>query len=166
MNGSFSADRIRGETGSNKTNSRTNGESPHGGLWEENKMKKVLAAIAAVMILASLGTMSVSAAGRGYGAGNGMGGGRGWQSTSTGIVTGGHHGNYIDANGDGVCDNWGTDAGGNGGSFVDANGDGICDDYGTGSCGGWRYVDANGDGVCDNVGTGSCGRWARSISER
>ena len=75
MNGSFSADRIRGETGSNKTNSRTNGESPHGGLWEDNKMKKVLAAIAAVMILASVGTMSVSAAGRGYGAGNGMGGG-------------------------------------------------------------------------------------------
>lgn len=75
MNGSFSADRIRGETGSNKTNSRTNGESPHGGLWEENKMKKVLAAIAAVMILASVGTMSVSAAGRGYGAGNGAGGG-------------------------------------------------------------------------------------------
>lgn len=72
MNGSFSADRIRGETGSNKTNSRTNGESPHGG--------------------------------------------RGWQSTSTGIVTGGHHGNYIDANGDGVCDNWGTGAGGHHGA--------------------------------------------------
>ena len=40
-------------------------------------MKKVLAAIAAMMVLASVGTMSVSAAGRGYGAGNGMGGGRG-----------------------------------------------------------------------------------------
>lgn len=38
-------------------------------------MKKILAAIAAMMILASVGTMSVSAAGRGYGAGNGAGGG-------------------------------------------------------------------------------------------
>lgn len=32
--------------------------------------------------------------------------------------------------------------------YVDANGDGICDNRG--AC----YVDADGDGVCDNYGTG------------
>ena len=47
-------------------------------------------------------------------------------------------------------------AGGHGiGHFVDANGDGVCDNRGTG-CG--DYVDANGDGVCDNHGTG-CGNY-------
>lgn len=40
-------------------------------------------------------------------------------------------------------------------SFVDANGDGICDNRGTGR--GVCYVDADGDGVCDNYGAG---RWA------
>lgn len=35
-------------------------------------------------------------------------------------------------------------------NYVDANGDGICDNRGT-NC---RYVDADGDGVCDNWGTG------------
>ena len=40
-------------------------------------------------------------------------------------------------------------------SFYDANGDGVCDNYGTG-CGQY-FVDADGDGVCDNYGTG-CGR--------
>lgn len=73
---------------------------------------------------------------------------------------------FVDANGDGVCDNAstapntsriglsngtksGTCTGTNGkGDFVDANGDGICD----------NFVDANGDGICDNctgTGTGS-----------
>ncbi len=53
----------------------------------------------------------------------------------------------IDANGDGVCDN-----------FVDANGDGINDNLGQGQGRGQgkgqgrhaRMIDANGDGVCDN----------------
>ena len=40
-------------------------------------------------------------------------------------------------------------------NFVDANGDGICDNRGTGR--GCWYVDADGDGVCDNYGSG---RWA------
>lgn len=43
---------------------------------------------------------------------------------------------------------------GHGRNFVDANGDGVCDNYGTG-CGQY-FVDADGDGVCDNYGTG-CG---------
>lgn len=50
---------------------------------------------------------------------------------------------YVDANGDGVCDNR-TDGGR---CYVDADGDGVCDDRtGGGRC----YVDANGDGICDN----------------
>ena len=40
-------------------------------------------------------------------------------------------------------------------NFVDADGDGICDNRGTGR--GCWYVDADGDGVCDNYGAG---RWA------
>ena len=46
-------------------------------------------------------------------------------------------------------------------NFVDANGDGVCDNYGTGTgCGrGQYFVDADGDGVCDNYGTGAgCGQ--------
>ncbi len=44
-------------------------------------------------------------------------------------------------------------------SFVDADGNGICDNYGTYGCGmGAGYVDADGDGVCDNYGTYGCGR--------
>ena len=42
---------------------------------------------------------------------------------------------------------------------VDANGDGVCDNYGTGR--GQYFVDADGDGICDNYGTGmgrGCGQ--------
>lgn len=47
---------------------------------------------------------------------------------------------------------------GTGSSYADANGDGVCDYYGTGTCGmGCAYVDADGDGVCDRYGTGRCG---------
>jgi hypothetical protein len=53
--------------------------------------------------------------------------------------------NFVDADGDGVCDDCqGTDIG-----FVDADGDGVCDNCrGTGV----DFVDADGDGVCDNMG--------------
>ena len=60
-------------------------------------------------------------------------------------------GNYVDADGDGICDNRGT----GGGNYVDADGDGICDNRGTG---GGNYVDADGDGICDNRGAGG-GAW-------
>ncbi len=72
------------------------------------------------------------------------------------------NGAFVDADGDGVCDNAprdgsgqqnGRQAGqqtgrqmgqgamqGQGRSFVDADGDGVCD----------NFVDADGDGVCDN----------------
>lgn len=44
--------------------------------------------------------------------------------------------------------------------FLDADGDGICDNYNTGSCGtgagrGAGYVDADGDGICDNYAAGA-----------
>jgi hypothetical protein len=52
--------------------------------------------------------------------------------------------------------------------FVDANGDGICDNLGQGgrgtgrgraAGGGWgpAFVDANGDGICDNLAQGGRG---------
>lgn len=83
---------------------------------------------------------------------------------TTAFAAGGR--NYVDANGDGVCDNYGT---GRGAYYVDADGDGVCDNRGA-NC---LYVDADGDGVCDNYGTGlggghhggrwgggrGCGRW-------
>ncbi len=70
---------------------------------------------------------------------------------------------FIDENGDGICDYYGTGGcyGVNQGHYyVDENGDGICDYYGTDGCYGTHhgqyYVDENGDGVCDNYGTGGC----------
>lgn len=72
----------------------------------------------------------------------------------------GHHGNgmgygryYVDANGDGICDNYASGTG-YGRYYVDANGDGVCDNYASGMGYGRYYVDANGDGVCDNYGSG------------
>ena len=47
---------------------------------------------------------------------------------------------------------------GNGAGFVDADGDGVCDYFGTGRGNGQGvgFVDKDGDGVCDYFGTG-CG---------
>lgn len=61
---------------------------------------------------------------------------------------------YIDADGDGVCDNY---QGGACSGYVDADGDGVCDNCaGAGTnCPG--YVDTDGDGACDNYGNGACG---------
>ena len=65
--------------------------------------------------------------------------------------------NFVDADGDGICDNACV--------YTDADGDGICDNCGIDHwCGmagdgcGRNFVDANGDGVCDNYTTGQgCG---------
>lgn len=67
---------------------------------------------------------------------------------------------YVDADGDGVCDNAGSRC-----AFVDADGDGICDNCGAypwcGGAGG-NFVDADGDGVCDRCQSGrSWGRGAQ-----
>lgn len=39
--------------------------------------------------------------------------------------------------------------------YVDADGDGVCDNVGRGIGACLGYVDADGDGVCDNVGAGT-----------
>ena len=62
--------------------------------------------------------------------------------------------NFVDADGDGVCDNRGDGACA---GFVDSDGDGVCDNYANGACAGAGFVDADGDGVCDNRGDGACG---------
>lgn len=66
--------------------------------------------------------------------------------------------NYVDADGDGICDNYSSNSKGCqrrlgcGKGYMDADGDGICDNYGSNGKGcGKGYVDADGDGVCDNT---------------
>lgn len=52
---------------------------------------------------------------------------------------------FIDANNDGVCDNWSTrPANGRGRNFVDANNDGVCDRYSQGN----RNGGGRGQGFC------------------
>ena len=89
------------------------------------------------------------AAGRGCGGGHHGAARAGWSQTGAWTRHSAACGGYTDADGDGVCDNYGTGCGG----YVDANGDGVCDNCGAAR--GWRYVDADGDGVCDNYGTGA-----------
>ena len=87
--------------------------------------------------------------------------------------------NYVDANGDGICDNCAVN-GGRGRWFIDKNGDGICDYFTdtdkNGICDhctryggrGRQFVDKNGDGICDNftgIGNGS-GRRCRQGRNR
>ena len=105
-------------------------------------MKKTLLGILIGLVILAVGVTTAFAAGPG-GRHHGTG------TTGTGVCR------YVDANGDGICDN--CSAAHTGRSCTDANGDGICDNCGIrhtgcGSC----YVDANGDGICDNY-TGSQG---------
>ena len=37
--------------------------------------------------------------------------------------------------------------------YTDANGDGVCDNYGSYSHHGYSYTDSDGDGICDNYGS-------------
>lgn len=70
----------------------------------------------------------------------------------------GRCGGYVDVDADGVCDACGFEAGICRG-YVDENGDGVCDNYADGGGCGRGYVDADNDGVCDNYGHGgACGR--------
>lgn len=72
---------------------------------------------------------------------------------------GGRGQGYVDTDGNGVCDNYAGNGGGRGG-YVDADNDGICDNYGQGlgnGCG-RGYVDADNDGICDNYGQNGCGK--------
>jgi hypothetical protein len=91
---------------------------------------------------------------------------------------------FIDEDGDGQCDLYGTDQAGTGGAgygqysngaigadFVDEDGDGQCDLMDTGTIGqgqgfgayGTEFVDEDGDGTCDLAGSGqSLGQQGRA----
>ena len=55
---------------------------------------------------------------------------------------------YVDADGDGICDNYGN-------GYGCGNGQGNGNGYGPGNGNGAGYVDADNDGVCDNYGAGN-----------
>jgi len=50
---------------------------------------------------------------------------------------------FVDANGDGICDNLGNCT-----NFVDADDDGVCDNRGCS----FNFIDEDGDSICDNIG--------------
>lgn len=87
-------------------------------------MKRILLGVLAAGIVLSIGATTVFASGMHNGQGNAF--------CLSGVCQTGSCSNYVDADGDGLCDN--------------------CDDsHGacqTGSC--TNYVDADGDGLCDN----------------
>lgn len=127
-------------------------------------MKKALLGILAAVAALSVGTTAALAAG--------PGGGRCFvDADGDGICdNAGSRCVYADADGDGLCDVCGAGHGscpaGEGTAFVDADGDGVCDICGTyhrcGTAGaGGNFVDADGDGVCDNAAScrgSGCGR--------
>lgn len=85
-------------------------------------MKKGMAIVIALALAVSLCATAALASGRHHTAGTANACGQGW--------------NYVDADGDGVCDNLGTGTCGQGRNYVDADGDGVCDNLGTGHTGG------------------------------
>jgi len=105
-------------------------------------IRKFVPVIAAVALVLVLGTVAYAAdAPATYGAGQCA--------------------NFVDANGDGVCDNLGQNVPprdgtgsqyGNGSSQYSAGQAGVGTAAGTGLGGSSTFVDANGDGVCDNLG--------------
>ena len=124
-------------------------ETPWGYLMiaEGKKMKKVLIGTLAVVLVLTAMTAGALAAGRG------------------------HASRFVDADGDGICDNYGADCKsvGCGLGFVDTDNDGVCDNCGSdcqGSGCGLGFVDADNDGICDNCGSdcrgSGCGSgWGR-----
>ncbi len=111
-------------------------------------MKQKLIAILIAVLLVGATSAVAFASGPAWGAGRGQG------------CTGANcNQEFIDADGDGICDNW--QQGGRGGhrgrgqEFVDTDRDGVCDNWQQGGRGGHRgcgqgFVDADGDGVCDH----------------
>jgi len=79
----------------------------------------------------------------------------GFSKASMSWMNGRHGGgsgyNYVDEDGDGICDHYSN---GRCPGYRDQDGDGICDNYNNGGCPGYR--DQNGDGVCDNYSNGTC----------
>lgn len=87
---------------------------------EATSMKKVRTGILATALLLSIGVTGAFAAGSGWGrhaACNGAG-------TPTGTAC-----RYIDADGDGICDNCGTGQGCTGLYYADADSNGVCDHF-------------------------------------
>ncbi len=101
--------------------------------------KKIYYGLSVILILAVIGTAAAYNNGSGAAVKN----------------MGGHGAAFVDADGDGICDN-----------YVDDNGDGINDNrpmnrgahMGQGS----GFVDANGDGICDHKGSGRGNGGARN----
>ena len=87
-------------------------------------MKKIFAITLAVALILALAAVSVYAAGGKNGPEN-----SGYAAACYG---------YTDADGDGVCDNYGTGCGKACG-YTDADSDGVCDNYGTGCAGGGHH---------------------------
>ena len=98
-------------------------------------MKKLLISVLVIAALLSLAVPGALAARGGF-----TGGCRGTAARQ-----------YVDADGDGICDNWGECGAWGGRYYVDADGDGVCDHRGEGC--GRAFVDADGDGMCDWAGT-------------
>lgn len=99
-------------------------------------------------VLAQVNGNGARVAGAGYGVGYDVQGNR--QITAPGLCANGACGtNFVDADGDGVCDNYGTNCPNpnGGGNFVDADGDGVCDNYGT-------YRQGAGNGANGGAGYG------------
>lgn len=109
---------------------------------EENSMRKTLLSAVGLVLALSMGVTTAFAAGPGCGR------------------------NFVDTDGDGICDNAGSMC-----IYADADEDGICDNCGSyhwcgmaGTGSGRNFVDVDGDGVCDHYGTGQgsgCGRGFR-----
>jgi hypothetical protein len=67
--------------------------------------------------------------------------------------------NYIDSNGDGICDNRPGRSKGDKRNFIDNDGNGICDNFKVQGAGGQgsNFTDNNNDGICDNSKNGRQG---------
>lgn len=87
-------------------------------------MKRIIIGALTVIMIVSIGVTSALAAGPGSEQGR----------------------NFVDADGDGICDFAGEFC-----RYTDADQDGVCDYCGTGQNGcGRNFVDVDGDGICDN----------------
>lgn len=98
-------------------------------------MKDIVAGVVAAAMVLSTGAASICSAGR-----------------ESGL-------NFVDADQNGVCDNYGTYCG-NGVNYVDEDGDGVCDNYETygGNRCGRNGGNAGGNGRGGGYGAGRCGR--------
>lgn len=125
-------------------------------------MRKAFSAILATVIVLSVCATTAFAAGPGGGRYFVDADGDGICDNSGSVCI------YADADRNGVCDVCGVNHGicltGEGTAFADADGDGICDNCGAyhwrsmaGIGCGENFVDTDGDGVCDNYVSGQCG---------